>query len=217
MDPKVFREQTVKDAKCSLILDAAQGIFAEKGYMNARLEDIAAAAGFSKPTLYSYYEDKEAIFLSLAVREMENMTRKIESVTLTDGTFVATLESIMRIIFENFTQTFSYFSTVTNFQVLGAVQAEMSKHHEIMGHFHEIVGRSIGLMEKVVKRARKNGEISDTQESNNLAWAIFSLIQSVHMRSWMTRKACDVDSSVKQLIDFIMNGISEKNIKADRV
>lgn len=211
MDPKELREQAVKDAKCTLILDAAHKIFFEKGYMNARLEDIAAAAGFSKPSLYSYYQDKEAIFLSLAIREMESMTAKIEFVTLTGGTFIATLESIIRIVFENFAQTFSYFSTVTNFQSLGAVQAEMSKHHELMGRFHEIMGGSIGLMEKVVKRAAEKCEISDTQEPSNLAWAILSLIQGVHMRSWMTRKAVDVDSSVKQLIDLIMNGISVKN------
>jgi hypothetical protein len=129
---------------------------------------------------------------------------------LAGGTFIATLESIIRIVFENFAQTFSYFSTVTNFQALGTVQAEMSKHHELMGPFHEIMGRSIGLMEKAVRRAREKGEISDAQEPSNLAWSILSLIQGVHMRSWMTRKAVDVDSSAKQLIDFIMNGISKK-------
>jgi AcrR family transcriptional regulator len=211
VDPKEVREQAVKDAKCALILDAAHKIFSEKGYMNARLEDIAAAAGFSKPSLYSYYQDKEAIYMSLAIREMENVSGKIEAAASADAPFLTTLESILRIVFENFAQTFSYFSTVSNFQALSAVQAEMSKHHDQMGKFHEIIGRSLGLMEKVIKRAREKGEIGDGQETSGLSWFILSLIQGVNMRSWMTRKPPDVDAEVKTMISFIMNGIS--NIK----
>jgi AcrR family transcriptional regulator len=217
LDPKELREQTIKDAKCALIHDAAHKLFSEKGYLNARLDDIAAAAGFSKPSLYSYYQDKEAIFLSLAVREMQNMAQKIEAAALADAAFPVILESILRIMFANFAQTFSYFSTVTNFQALGAVQAEMSKHHELMGRFHEIMGRGLGSMEKVIKRAREKGEISNAQDTGGLSWFILSLIQGTHMRSWMTRKPPDVDSEVKHMIDFIMNGIAVKKTQTGKV
>jgi AcrR family transcriptional regulator len=217
VDPKEFREQAIKDAKSAIILDAAHKLFSEKGYLNARLEDIAAAAGFSKPSLYSYYQDKEAIFLSLAIREMQAMAEKIETAASTDSPFEVTLESILRIVFANFAQTFAYFSTVTNFQALGAVQAEMSKHHELMGRFHQIMGRGLGSVEKVIKRAREKGEISDAQDASGLSWFILSLIQSLHMRSLMTRKPPDVDSEVKHVIDFIMNGISVGKTQSGKV
>jgi AcrR family transcriptional regulator len=217
MDPKEFREQAVKDAKSAIILEAAHKLFSEKGYLNARLEDIAAAAGFSKPSLYSYYQDKEAIFLSLAIREMQAMAQKIETAAATDSPFETTLESILRIMLTNIAQTFSYFSTVTSFQALGDVQAEMSRHHELMGRFHEIMGRGLGSMEKVIKRAKEKGEISDTQDSDGLSWYILSLIQSLHMRSLMTRKPPDVDSEVKHMIDFIMNGSAAKKTKSGKV
>jgi AcrR family transcriptional regulator len=217
VDPKVIREQVVKDAKCAIILDAAHKIFSEKGYLNARLDDIAAAAGFSKPSLYSYYQDKEAIFLSLAIREMQTMQRKIKGAAEKDATFVSILESILRIVFENFAQTYSYFSTITNFQALGAVQAEMSRHHELMGRFHEIMERGLSTMEKVVNRAREKGELSSSQDATDIAWSILSLVQGIHMRTWMTRKPRDVDTSVKQMIEFIMNGISLTNTRTGRM
>jgi AcrR family transcriptional regulator len=215
--PKEIREQTVKDAKCSIILEAAHKIFSEKGYLNARLEDIAAAAGFSKPSLYSYYQDKEAIYMSLTIREMENVVRKIEVAASTDSTFTATLESMLRTVFENFAQMFSYFSTVTNLQALSDVQAEMSKHHDQMGRLHQIVGHALGIMEKVVNRAREKHEISDIRNSSDLSWAILSLVLGVHMRSWMTRIPPKVDEEVKQVIDFIMNGVGVKNEQTGRV
>jgi AcrR family transcriptional regulator len=217
MDPKEVREHAIKDAKCALILDAAHKIFSEKGYLNARLEDIAAAAGFSKPSLYSYYQDKEAIFLSLAIREMQNVSRKIEAAVSSGGAFVSTLESILRIIFANFAQTFSYFSTASNFRAMGGLEIDASKRKDLMELFHETMGKSLHSIEELIRRSRKTGEISSNQDAAELSWYIISLIQGVHMRSWMTRKACDIDVSVKQVIDFIMNGISSKKTQTGRV
>jgi AcrR family transcriptional regulator len=210
MDPKGHREQAVKDAKCGFILAAAKQVFSEKGYLNARLEDIAAAAGFSKPSLYSYYQDKEAIFLSLAISEMQDVSNKIELAISSQGSFVKTLESILRIIFANFVQTFSYFSTAANFRDFDPMQMEASKRRENMERFHEIMKQMLTSIEKVIARARKAGEISGSQPTGDLAWFIISLIQSVHMRSMMAGKMCDVDSAIKQIIGFIMNGISAK-------
>ncbi|MDR0965592.1 MAG: TetR/AcrR family transcriptional regulator [Myxococcales bacterium] len=47
------------------ILDAAATIFQEKGISGARLQDIAAQAGYTVPTLYSYFRSKEAIVEAL--------------------------------------------------------------------------------------------------------------------------------------------------------
>ncbi|SDS95051.1 TetR/AcrR family transcriptional regulator [Microlunatus soli] len=44
------------------ILDAAAPIFGDEGYERARVEVIAAAAGVSKPTVYSYFGDKLNLF-----------------------------------------------------------------------------------------------------------------------------------------------------------
>ena len=45
-----------------LILAAAEQVFVERGYGEARMEDIAAAAEMSKKTLYQYFPDKEGVF-----------------------------------------------------------------------------------------------------------------------------------------------------------
>lgn len=44
------------------LLSAAQHVFATTGYDAARIQDIAAEAGFSKAAFYLYYDSKEAIF-----------------------------------------------------------------------------------------------------------------------------------------------------------
>jgi len=52
----------------SLLLDAAEQVFAEKGFMPATLDDIARAAGYSKGAIYKYFTTKEDLFLAASDR-----------------------------------------------------------------------------------------------------------------------------------------------------
>ena len=42
----------------SLLLDAAEHVFAEKGFIPATLDDIAKAAGYTKGAIYKYFATK---------------------------------------------------------------------------------------------------------------------------------------------------------------
>jgi AcrR family transcriptional regulator len=46
-------------------LDAARQVFAEKGFFNAKISDIAHAAGRSPGSFYNYYDNKEEILEAL--------------------------------------------------------------------------------------------------------------------------------------------------------
>jgi TetR/AcrR family transcriptional regulator len=54
--------QRRKSARPQELLDAALGLFVEKGLAGTRAEDVAARAGVSKGTLYLYYPSKDALF-----------------------------------------------------------------------------------------------------------------------------------------------------------
>jgi AcrR family transcriptional regulator len=58
-----------KELTRELLLDAAIEVFARQGYHGASLEDVAAAAGFTKGAVYSNFSTKADLFLALLVRE----------------------------------------------------------------------------------------------------------------------------------------------------
>jgi AcrR family transcriptional regulator len=45
-----------------MILDSARGLFTDKGFEGASIDDIAAAAGVAKGAVYHHFESKEALF-----------------------------------------------------------------------------------------------------------------------------------------------------------
>lgn len=53
------------EARPREILDAALRVFAARGYAATRLEDVAAAAGVTKGTIYYYFDNKEDLLVQL--------------------------------------------------------------------------------------------------------------------------------------------------------
>jgi AcrR family transcriptional regulator len=54
------------------ILRAARAVFIQRGYLAARVEDVAKRAGLSKGAVYFYYASKRDLFLALVHEEHEN-------------------------------------------------------------------------------------------------------------------------------------------------
>jgi AcrR family transcriptional regulator len=59
------------------IIQAARELFSRKGFHGTNSKEIAAAAGVSIGTFYSYFEDKKALFLEVLEDHNEGLIRKI--------------------------------------------------------------------------------------------------------------------------------------------
>ena len=76
------------------ILEAAIQAFAEKGLHEARMEDIASRAGLSKPALYLYFRNKDAIIGSLLRFFFDREMRSVRKLQEASGTTRSRLEAL---------------------------------------------------------------------------------------------------------------------------
>ncbi|CPR10378.1 TetR family transcriptional regulator [Mycobacterium bohemicum DSM 44277] len=60
------RSQLKSDRRLQL-MSAAERLFAERGFLAVRLEDIGAAAGVSGPAIYRHFPNKESLLVELLV------------------------------------------------------------------------------------------------------------------------------------------------------
>jgi AcrR family transcriptional regulator len=63
-----------------LITDAAGRLFGERGYDGARLDEIAAAAGVTKPVLYRHFDSKRDLYLALLARHRDDLPSFVEAI-----------------------------------------------------------------------------------------------------------------------------------------
>jgi AcrR family transcriptional regulator len=64
--------RTRSEAKRQAILQAAAALFQDCGFERTTMSDIRERAGCSKPTLYSYFESKEELFLEVVLAATES-------------------------------------------------------------------------------------------------------------------------------------------------
>lgn len=72
MPDTVDRSTTSRSArKRDAILSAARELFLRKGYAGASMDEVAAAAGVSKQTIYKQFSDKDLLFAAVLTADIE--------------------------------------------------------------------------------------------------------------------------------------------------
>jgi AcrR family transcriptional regulator len=86
--------QTQKEQTRALLVDAALRVFAERGYEEATVEDIAAEAGYSKGAYYFHFASKEDIFLELLEQWVGEQTERLRAFDEATPAAAALLETV---------------------------------------------------------------------------------------------------------------------------
>src|SRR5689334_22463169 len=77
MDVSVARTRLSRDDRMEQTLAVAHGLFAERGYADVKMEEIAAAVGVTKPLLYNYFGNKERLYIACMERAGDSLTRTV--------------------------------------------------------------------------------------------------------------------------------------------
>lgn len=76
---RLTRDQS-RDQTRQRLLDSGQAVFTKKGFSAASVEDIAAAAGYTRGAFYSNFGSKIALFLEILKRDHEQIMERLRSI-----------------------------------------------------------------------------------------------------------------------------------------
>jgi AcrR family transcriptional regulator len=79
------------------VLDAAYQCFIRLGVRMTTMDDIAAAAGMSRPAVYQYVRNKEDVFRRLAVRIFDGALDRARIAAAGEGTLTQRLDRILAV------------------------------------------------------------------------------------------------------------------------
>jgi AcrR family transcriptional regulator len=128
--------------------DAARLVFARDGYLNARISDIAEAAGRSVASFYNYYDTKADLLIALA----EEFHREATEMAVLPYRAGLSREEALREAVAGFWRTYGK----RRGELIGIFQAAM-----VEGRFRdrwlEIRGEAVSLIADQVRRAQAEG------------------------------------------------------------
>jgi AcrR family transcriptional regulator len=141
-----------KDARPGEIIAAALASFAERGYAATKLEDVAAAAGISKGTIYLYFPTKEDLFRAVVRQAV------LPNLEVAEGQFAAHTGScadLLRLLAQRFIQLLD--SDLTAVPKL--VVAESGNFPAIAQFYADtVLRRAFTLIEGILTRGMECGE-----------------------------------------------------------
>ena len=91
------------------ILDAADKLFCKNGVEKTTMEQLAAEAGYSKPTLYGYFKDKDEVYFALVLEFMEKIVVKADKAIDEQNVFSDIFTKICQDVFRLATRYPLYF------------------------------------------------------------------------------------------------------------
>src|SRR5215510_5391186 len=77
------------------ILQAAESIFAQRDYHEVQMDDVAAACGVGKGTLYRYFPSKRELYLGVMFDGIARLRAELEAALETDDSPACKIERIV--------------------------------------------------------------------------------------------------------------------------
>ena len=138
-----------------MILDAAWALFLERGVGATSIEAIAAKAGVSKVTLYSYFADKTALFRAAVGREME----RIET-SQKQGPAGSRMPGIADQLRAFGLGLLSFLTSKPAIDFYSVVAGELRRHDDLARAFYELgPGRTRANLARLIASAAARGEL----------------------------------------------------------
>jgi AcrR family transcriptional regulator len=91
------RKRLSSEERRATIVEAAGRLFGERGYDSTRLDDIAAAAGVTKPIVYRHFDTKRALYLALLERHRDDLASFAAMIDAEEGTGDERLRAVLEV------------------------------------------------------------------------------------------------------------------------
>ncbi|MDR3012469.1 MAG: TetR/AcrR family transcriptional regulator [Chitinispirillales bacterium] len=215
--PVLMRKEAVNDTKRGFIMDAALRVIARDGYANARLEDIAKEAGFSKASIYHYFSDKEALLIYMTIREQQLIHEKYMEIVDRDLSFLETIKEFVHVFYDRTFGGGSIYSAFTSsLSIMGAMSAA-TKHEELLKMSIARKKETFDLMVQVIAKAQKDGTLTVPLDDETICIMIATFLQMSVYKNMLVEEPWDgvaekIDTNkvVESLFIFFKPWINEK-------
>lgn len=179
------------------ILRVAGEIIRERGYEALNMDDLAAAVGISKPTLYRHFADKEDMIARTIVKGTRHILEYVQG--LEEGTPLARLEKVMRYII-NLQYAREGFSTTL-------VQPYMLRVHREHPDFLAVGGDLDKELRGLIEAARAAGEIRADVSEKLVVGGMFSLLMMFEDTFGPPMTDAEFAALVDEVVGFYLRGI----------
>ncbi|HMA69379.1 MAG TPA: TetR/AcrR family transcriptional regulator [Candidatus Mcinerneyibacterium sp.] len=194
-----------KKLKKNKIAEAANDLFVAKGLTNVSMKEIASSVGYSKSSLYSYFNSKEDIIsyiLEMAIEEAEEYYENLDTKQFEES------QKMLDYIIENELENILYDNNL--FELLN------QNHQEFLTLFSEnksLIEKMKKLREKELKIVKKilTEYIDDEKQLTLCANMLIQIFHGINHYLYFTETTMSIKEIKKYLKNFLFYGFKGKS------
>src|SRR5438552_7092512 len=186
-------------AKRERILRGAIDVFAQSGYFNAKVSEIARAAGVADGTIYLYFDGKEDLLVSIFREYTRNYLQSLER----DLANVNRPEERMRITIRHHLQALGRDRSL-------AIVAQVELRHSLKFMTllsHQEIADYLNILRKIVEHGQSEGVFRRNLHPQLVAKAVFGILDEM-VTSWvLSEKDYALADQADPVADLVLNGL----------
>lgn len=185
------------------IIDSALQVFAEKGYSDATMTDIAKKAGVSTPALYEYFKTKEDLLFAIPEKFMEEPIRIMEYV----APYLRGAEAKIRGIVQGYLTIYD-----TNPLYASLVMLELKTNRKFLktkayGMVRKVSGGILGVIQEGIK----DGTFKENTDAFLIRSMILGTIEHLCIRKLLLGEPKNLPQYTDAIVNTILDSIKKES------
>ncbi len=186
--------------KREAILKAATQVFAQRGFFQSQVADIARAAGIAAGTVYLYFRSKDDLLVSIFERTMKETLAEGEAAIAEVADPRERLRRIARLHLERMGRDRD---TAVVFQV------ELRQSTKFMERFSSTYLRDyLGIIRDTIADGQASGAFRSTFNPTIAAKALFGALDEMATNWILTHRKYALAAQADEVVDLFLNGVA---------
>jgi TetR/AcrR family transcriptional regulator, fatty acid metabolism regulator protein len=188
--------------KREAILKAATRVFAQRGFFNAQVADVAKAAGVAAGTVYLYFRSKDDLLVSLFERTMKEAIAAGREALAGATDPRDRLARIARLHLERLGR---------DRDLAVVFQVELRQSTKFMERFSSSYLREyLGLIRDAVEAGQAAGLFRADVSATTAAKILFGALDEMATNWMLSRRRYSLEADADAVIDLFLNGVHQR-------
>ncbi|MFN8428194.1 MAG: TetR/AcrR family transcriptional regulator [Anaerolineales bacterium] len=193
----------VSDERKAQIINAAEDVFTQKGFNEARMDDIADKTGLSKGTLYLYFKSKDDLIIAILDRMFRREMKQMEGL---DQAGLSAADAIWKMT-----------EAVTN-NILGFVRlvpivyqflALAFRNKYVQKALKKYINQYIDMITPIIEQGIKSGEFRKVN-AREVAIAMSAIIEGTLLLWVYDRDLVEPEKHIRSGVKLLLEGVQAR-------
>ena len=186
------------------ILQGALRAFAQNGFYNTRVSDVASEAGVADGTIYLYFKNKDDLLISLFEDRMEWIIDRLrDELGAVDGGVLPRLRAFVQLHFH---------LAVEHRDLAEFITVELRQSAKFVKEYENPkFGAYLEILRSLIERGQREGVLRSDLDSRLVSRAIFGALDEVLLQLALAHKPpADVTDEAHQIAEMLIDGLTPR-------